>query len=254
MSIVSSITNAWHKWKNVSPVEKTQTNEEQKKVLQEEIQMLVLQSQINPHFLYNTLEAIRSEALVNGQHDLADMIESLGLFFRYNISQKGKQVTLREEIYSIENYFKIQKYRFDDRINLQINCSKDEYLNYRMPKLVLQPIVENCIYHGLEPKVGKGLVEINIWATAQRLIIEVSDDGVGIEHSKLSEMKKKILTSIIEPEVNLLKDNVLQDYGGIALRNVNQRIKLYFGMEYGLQIESYPGLGTDIELSLPLID
>ena len=212
---------------------------------------LALQNQINPHFLYNTLEGIRSEAILAGMDSVAEMTEALATFFRYTISKVDHLVTLEDELANIENYYVIQQYRFGDRLHLSIEYEDDdemEALGCLIPKLTLQPIVENSIYHGLEEKIGNGHLKIKIVLTPQRLLITVSDDGVGMEEEKLNELNRKMSTALME---DLRASS--EKRGGIAVINVNNRIKLLFGEEYGLYFYSTPGIGTDVEIALPVI-
>lgn len=214
-------------------------------------QYLALQNQINPHFLYNTLEGIRGEAITAGLHNVAEMTEALATFFRYTISNVENLVTLEDEITNIENYYIIQQYRFGERLNLSIQYDsedKAEIRRYRLPKLTLQPIVENSIFHGIERKIGKGNICIKIETTPKRLIITVSDDGLGMEEVRLRELNEKLNIQSLE-YVNPDKEKK----GGIAIINVNNRIKLLFGEEYGIVIYSTQNVGTDVEITLPLI-
>lgn len=209
---------------------------------------LALQNQINPHFLYNTLEGIRAEAVISGVDTIAEMTEALATYFRYTISQVDNLVTLEEELANVENYYYIQKFRFGDRLDLMIRYDcEDEYsvLQCQIPKLTLQPIVENSIYHGLEQKMEKGHLDIKITATDQHLIIMVSDDGVGMEKEQVKKMNE-VLRSLRLEEMQTESSR-----GGIAVRNVNNRIKLLFGEEYGISIYSQSGAGTDVEITLP---
>lgn len=214
-------------------------------------QYLALQNQINPHFLYNSLEGIRGEAIAAGLNNVAEMTEALATFFRYTISNMEHLVTLEDELAHIENYYIIQQFRFGERLNLSIeyDCEdKDEILKYRLPRLTLQPIVENSIFHGIERKMGKGNICIKIETTSKRLIITVSDDGLGIEEDRLRKLNEKLKTQSF--------DYVKQDgerENGIALINVNNRIKLLYGEEYGINIYSTVNVGTDVEITLPLI-
>lgn len=213
---------------------------------------LALQNQINPHFLYNTLEGIRGETLSAGLNSVAKMTEALETFFRYTISNLENLVSLEDELYNIENYYIIQQYRFGERIDLQIDINREEeekILKYKIPKLTLQPIVENAIYHGLEKKITKGNIYIKVETTPNRMIITISDDGLGIEEDLLKELNNK-LNIIIFNNMNINIDN--KKRGGIALVNVNRRIKLLFGEEYGILIYSRTGAGTDVEITLPL--
>jgi two-component system sensor histidine kinase YesM len=211
-------------------------------------QFLALQNQINPHFLYNTLEGIRSEALLAGLDNVASMTEALSTFFRYTISSVENLVTLEQELENTRNYFFIQQFRFGNRMALEVvidDEDKAEVLSYRIPKLTLQPIVENCIIHGLECQVGQGLLRVHIETTQSRLLVTVSDDGVGMENSVLEKMHRNLSIRSFE----YIKRDV--QHGGIALVNVNNRIKLLFGEQYGLTVTSQMGVGTDVLISLP---
>lgn len=212
---------------------------------------LALQNQINPHFLYNTLEGIRSEAILSGMDSVAEMTEALATFFRYTISKVDHLVTLEDELANIENYYVIQQYRFGSKLSLSIEYEEDdemESLGCMIPKLTLQPIVENSIYHGLEEKVGNGRLSIKIARMEQRILITVSDDGVGMPKEKLDELNRKMCTAHLE-DVQVQGEKK----GSIAVVNVNNRIKLLFGEEYGLYFYSTPGIGTDVEITLPVI-
>lgn len=211
---------------------------------------LALQNQINPHFLYNTLEGIRGEALHAGLFNVAKMTEALATFFRYTISNLEHLVTLEDELNNIENYYIIQQYRFEDRLNLRILSDpgdEKKMLKYKLPKLTLQPIVENAIYHGIERKIGKGNILIKLESTKSRLIITVSDDGLGMEPDKVNELNRRLNSFSLDYIQS--KENK----GGIALINVNRRIKLLFGEEYGISIYSTLNAGTDVEITLPII-
>lgn len=214
-------------------------------------QYLALQNQINPHFLYNTLESIRGEALIAGLDSVADMTESLAKFFRYTITKVENLVSIEEELDNCETYFGIQKYRFGDRLQLHIEYDPDEWeeiMNCRIPKLTLQPILENSIIHGTELKIGEGNLWIRFHRTEHRLIITISDDGVGMEEETLAKLNEKLRRG-----VDTITQQQEETKGGIALVNVNNRIHLIFGDEYGMHVYSMPGSGTDVEISIPLL-
>ena len=214
-------------------------------------QYLALQNQINPHFLYNTLDGIRSEALIAGLHSVADMTEALATFFRYTISKVENLVSVEEELGNCRTYFKIQQYRFGDRLKLHIECDEDdleEIMRCRIPKLTLQPVLENSIIHGTELKVGTGNLTIRLAMTESRLLICISDDGVGMNEETLTLLNRKLGGSGEQ-----LTDAEEEQKGGIALANVNNRIHLIFGEEYGMHVFSMEGVGTDVEITLPAI-
>lgn len=212
-------------------------------------QYLALQNQINPHFLYNTLESIRGEALIAGLDGVADMTEALAKFFRYTITKVENLVSVEEELDNCETYFWIQKYRFGERLKLHIECDPEEWesiMSCRIPKLTLQPILENSIIHGTELKVGTGNLYIHFSCTQQRLIIRISDDGVGMDEETLAKLNRKLGKNTES------LDSEEEKKGGIALANVNNRIHLIFGDEYGLHVYSMPQQGTDVEISIPM--
>lgn len=214
-------------------------------------QYLALQNQINPHFLYNTLESIRSEVMMAELDDVADMTESLATFFRYTITKVENLVSVEEELQNCETYFSIQKYRFGERLMLNICCSpedREEIYRCRIPKLTMQPILENSIIHGTELKIGTGHLTINLELTEKLLLISVSDDGLGMDEEALAKINTRLGKdnfNITNPEENAK--------GGLALVNVDNRIRLLFGDEYGLHVFSIPGVGTDVEITLPAI-
>ena len=214
-------------------------------------EFLALQNQINPHFLYNALEAIRGDAVVEGMKKIADTTRALAIFFRYTITEVENLVRLEDEIDNAENYFIIQKYRFGDKLNMFIEIPDGNYelLQALLPKLTLQPIIENAIYHGLERKLGGGEVRIIIENTVTNLIIRIKDNGIGIPHNQLIE-----LNQVFKNEKKAYKGSEEEKSrkGGIALPNVNNRIKLLFGEDYGLHIYSGETVGTEVKIIVPL--
>lgn len=202
-----------------------------------------LQSQINPHFLYNTLESIRGQAIVYGLKDIEVMTHALSKLFRYSISDKNALVTLEEELSNVDNYLLIQHIRFNNKFE-KVDLVDPDTLQYRIPKLIIQPIVENAIYHGLETKLGRGHIEICAHITQKRLVINIRDDGLGIPHETLKALNR----SLSGEE----KDPVSTKGSSVGLRNVHKRIQLHFGQEYGINVYSTEGVGTDIQLNMPL--
>lgn len=214
-------------------------------------QYLALQNQINPHFLYNTLEGIRGETLNAGLENVAKMTEALATFFRYTISNVENLVTLEEELMNVDNYYIIQKYRFGERLNLRVEyetINETEIMMYEIPKLSLQPIVENSIYHGIERNIGIGNLHIKIETTTKRLIITISDNGIGMTEERLKVINDKLSRTSLD----YINPDTKAD-GGIGIVNVNNRIKLLFGEEYGICVYSTMHVGTDVEITLPLI-
>ncbi len=211
-------------------------------------QINALNSQINPHFLYNTLEMIRSQALIQGAEDVAEMAETLSLMFRYSISKGDNLVTFREEMENLERYFTIQQYRFPNRFTLEkIFPDSEEIMNCRIPKLTLQPLIETAVYHGVEKKLGKGTITVRAFTVGKRLTIRVHDDGEGIAPERLEELQKAI-----EMGISYVYTDKRSKGNGVALININQRIQLQFGREYGLSISSVLHKGPIVELTLPV--
>ena len=209
--------------------------------------LVVLQSQINPHFLYNTLDCIRGEALEMGMDDIASMVESLSSFFRYSISSGDILVQLRDELRNIQMYYQIQRYRFRDRFRLEVECEDERALDCYLPKLTLQPIMENCILHGLEMKEADGLIRIHVTLTDKRLIVTISDNGCGMSPNELDLLREKINSPVSpESERGMVRH-------GIAVRNINKQLKLLFGNQYGLSISSQLGEGSEVEIQIPAV-
>ena len=213
-----------------------------------QVELAALQSQINPHFLYNTLDAIRGQAIQDNNREVAMMIQTLSAFFRYSISRKGNAVTLRDELDNVQNYMKIQQYRFEDRFRLDMEIEDPEVYDYYVPRLILQPIVENAIQHGLENIREGGLITIDVEETDD-LIIMISDNGRGMTLHELDELNGRILAEKAEKKESPSSEK----HKGIALANVQKRIELFFGVPYGLHVYSSIGQGTDVEITLPII-
>lgn len=211
-------------------------------------ELLALQNQINPHFLYNTLDAIRGDALCEGVESIADTTEALSTFFRYTITDTGNLVTLEDELENIENYFKIQQYRFGEKLKMQTVFPEDfsRVSQCKLPKLTLQPAVENAIFHGLEAKAKGGTITITINTTETQLLISIHDDGMGMPEDKLKEINSRLRNPMEIPRDENKK-------GGIALMNVSKRIRLLFGEEYGIRVYSIPDLGTETKITIPII-
>lgn len=205
-----------------------------------------LQSQINPHFLYNTLDAIRGQALIDDSPVIADMTEALSILFRYSISRTGNLVTLREEFRCIEKYLMIQQFRFSGKFQY-VRDVDPNLLSCLIPRLTLQPIVENAIYHGLETCPEGGIITLSLEQSGGYLVIRVSDNGIGMTESQLLAINEKLrVSTLVSVPLSSKKGS------SIALGNVNRRIRLTFGDEYGLSVSSAPNIGTDVEVLLPI--
>ena len=213
-------------------------------------EFLALQNQINPHFLYNTLDSIRGDALAAGAQSIADITEALSTFFRYTITETRNLVTIGEELENVHNYFVIQQYRFGDKLTMVVDIkdNRDEILRIQCPKLFLQPIIENAIFHGLERRKDDGLLTISIEQADEDLHVDISDNGAGIPAEQLYALNK----SLSRVSVGAIMEEPNGKKGGIALKNVCRRIKLLFGERYGIHISSIVGIGTKVEVVLPI--
>ncbi len=196
-----------------------------------------LQAQINPHFLYNTLDAIIWMSAAGKNEEVAEMTAALADLFRTSISKGDSLASLHNEIGNIKSYLTIQKMRYGDKLSYGIHIPQD-LLGLMTPKLILQPIVENAIYHGIKLSPTGGTITIGARRTEKLLILTVEDSGVGMTEEQTARL--------FEPKENTDR--------GIGVINVNNRIRLSFGPEYGLHYYSEPGKGTRVEAWLPLLE
>lgn len=220
-------------------------------IMTQKMKYAKLQNQINPHFLYNILENIRGQAIVDDNYTIAEMTEALARYFRYNISKDNDVVKLSQELENIQTYVQIQQYRFRDRFIFQIynHDNSDVIYHSRIPKMTLQPIVENAIFHGLENKIEKGHIDIHIEAASRQVTVLVSDDGVGMDAETLKILNNKLKYEDKKIEWVDEKENS----NGIALENVNNRLRLLYGEDYGIKVSSTRGVGTEVEITIPLM-
>ena len=199
----------------------------------------LLQSQINPHFLYNTLDAIVWLAESGEKEKVVSTVSSLSNFFRASLNQGKDIVTLKEDIGHVRSYLEIQKIRYQDILDYEIDI--DEEINECLiPKITIQPLVENALYHGIKNKRGKGKISIRGKKTDDGAKITISDDGLGITADRLR---------VVMNNINNRSDSEKTTYG---LYNVNERIRLNFGEKYGIKIESDYGRGTTVQILLPI--
>lgn len=212
------------------------------KLENKEAQLKNLQLQINPHFLYNTLETISSIAAVKQVFVVCDICGKLGEIFRYSLGKDyGELVPLEQEMTHIKNYMFIQKIRYGDRLQVFYNIDVDAAHVY-IPRFILQPIVENAISHGLSNLTSVGTLEVSAFEKKDRLYIEIEDDGEGMVREKVAEITRFINTS-----------KPVEGKKNIGIRNVNQRIKLAYGEAYGITIRSAPYQGSRFTIQLPIM-
>jgi two-component system sensor histidine kinase YesM len=201
-----------------------------------------LQNQINAHFIYNVLESIKMMAEMEEQYEISDAITSLGKLLRYSMKWRSGNVLLKEELEYIRNYLALINLRFDYEIYLSENIP-EELMNQRIPKMSLQPIVENAIYHGIEQIAEDTTIYIKGILQDKTCCLEISDMGRGMSEEKLAELQEKLQ----------MKDSYGEDSEhGIGLKNVQDRIHMAFGDAYGLSVSSKEGLYTKVSLTLPL--
>ncbi|MCR5688013.1 MAG: sensor histidine kinase [Lachnospiraceae bacterium] len=214
-----------------------QITKEQIRIREAELELL--QSQINPHFLYNTLDTIIWLAEGGNQKKVVDMVKSLSAFFRTSLSRGRDMITIREELIHAKSYLEIQQFRYQDILEYEIDVP-DEFGECMIPKITIQPLVENALYHGIKNKRGGGRIVICGRAEDDDIIISVSDDGIGMTPERLAEVTEGLVGG----------DH--SDSAIYGLYNVNERIKLKFGERYGIALYSTYNEGTACDIRLPM--
>jgi two-component system, sensor histidine kinase YesM len=207
-----------------------------------DLEFKVLQSQINPHFLYNTLNSVKWMAEIKNTEGVIKMVYVLGNLIRNISSMPSEKTTLRKEKLLLDDYVYIQRIRYKGKVKLEYNIESDSLLDKKIIKFTLQPIVENAIFHGIEAKKGIGHITISLKSDRQNVVICVEDDGVGMSKERVEQV--------------LLREDDNKDGGvsGIGLKNVDDRLKITYGEQYGLKIESMEGEFTRIFITIPMED
>lgn len=203
-------------------------------------ELKLLQAQINPHFLYNTLDTIMWMAEDGQSEEVVEIVGALSDFFRVSLSKGRDYITLKEEESHVKSYLQIQQFRYADILEYEIDIP-EELGEYNILKLTLQPIVENAIYHGVKQKRGKSKIMIHGSYKENHILLTVEDNGIGIQEEKLKQIR-----------LHLEKENPEITDRGFGLANVNARIRLNYGKEYGLSIDSTYGAGTKVSMILPV--
>ncbi|MDD3795025.1 MAG: histidine kinase [Lachnospiraceae bacterium] len=204
-------------------------------------ELKLLQAQINPHFLYNTLDAIIWLAEAGKKEQVITMVSALSDFFRTGLSKGRDFITIQEEETNIHSYLKIQQFRYRDILEYEIRIPEELY-PYQILKLTLQPLVENALYHGIKNKRGTGKIRVTGEKAGERLILTVEDTGIGMTRERL-EYARKVLASEIAS----------REKSGFGLYNIEQRIQLNYGPEYGMRIDSTYGKGTKVTVTIPAV-
>lgn len=196
------------------------------KLNEREAELLLLQSQINPHFLYNTLDSLYFVAIMHGDDQMAEMVEALSDNFKLALNNGNKYIKVADSVKWMQGYMKLQNMRYNNRFELFVDISR-EILQRETITFIFQPFIENAMYHGLEPKIGKGKISLRGWQEQNDMIFTIKDDGVGIDDMSRLE-------------------------NGYGVRNVIERIKLNYGEKYGVTFESSPGKGTKVTIVVPV--
>ena len=209
-----------------------------KGLLLKQAELWLLESQIQPHFIFNVLEVINVRCMAAEQYELCRIVSNLANLLRANVSNRGQQkITLEEELRYVRYYLELQKERYGEKLHYEIELESQDLLRYCLPKLTIQPLVENSVVHGLENKRGGGSVRISIWEEEDEIDIRVWDNGVGFD-----------TTNLFQTDV----DEVDNQHNHVALPNVQRRIQLLYGQAYGISVTSTPGNGTTALVNLPL--
>jgi two-component system sensor histidine kinase YesM len=204
------------------------------------LEIKMLQSQINPHFLNNTLNSIRLMAIMQGADGIVEMISSLGVILECSTRNTAEKIQIRDELSVVNSYFAIQRIRYKGKVSFHVRCEDESILRCMIVKFVLQPIVENAIFHGIEPKSSAGRIEVVLRRVQDDICITISDDGMGIDRESLSK--------ILEFRQDGKENGALHNIG---LHNVNSRLKYVYGEAYGLKIVSEKDHFTIVTITIP---
>ncbi|MEK4348605.1 sensor histidine kinase [Paenibacillus sp. FSL P4-0184] len=223
----------------MSEVQESNRQKNATQLKQNEIKFKMMASQINPHFLFNALESIRMKALVRGQADISQVVRLLGKMMRKNLEVGNGRISLQSELETVNSYLVIQKFRYDDRLTYELLV--DPKANpFQIPPLIIQPLVENCVIHGLENRIEGGMVRVEIRLEDSSLKVQVSDNGVGISKTRIQEIRR------------MLNNNDDYETNNIGMRNIHLRLQLTYGPQFGLTLASQIGFGTQISFAIPL--
>jgi two-component system sensor histidine kinase YesM len=222
----------------MAQVYETSEHNNRLELAQKDIKLKMMASQINPHFLFNALESIRMKAHLNGEAEIATTVRLLGRLMRRNLEIGSGKTTVLQELDMVRSYLQIQQFRFGNRLIYEVNL-EESATDMSIPPLIIQPLVENAVIHGLENKEEPVTVKVDITIEQRELKIKVEDDGIGMEAGQLTRLLDRI-RGADEPEGS-----------SIGLRNVHQRLTLMYGERNGLHIESALQVGTTVYFSIP---
>jgi sensor histidine kinase YesM len=231
-------TNINHLIQQIKEKAKLEHELQQNKILLQESHFRSLQSQINPHFLFNTLNTLSKKAYLEGSEEISDLLVSVADLLRYNLKQIDRSVTLRDELMIVKQYMEIQKARFTDRLQLQFEID-DSCIDVAIPALTLQPIIENAVIHAVEPNVNGGVISVRVIDNNQYVMVQIEDDGMGMSEEKMTQ---------------ILMERQVQTEGhstGIGFSNVVKRLRLFYERDDVIEIESIVGNGTAVLIKIP---
>lgn len=209
-------------------------------ILKKELEIKSLQYQINPHFLYNILASIRLTAMMEGSKKATNMLQSLRRLMSRTIGKTGMFISIATEMENIQDFIYIQEICYNGKLNVRYDL-QEKIMKYKVPNLLLQPLVENAIFHGVDKKIDSSQIEISGFESEDKVIFQIKDNGAGMTEENI----RKVLS---EPESNR-KDSL----NHIGIKNVDDRLKLNFGPQYGIKIESIEGAGTTVTVQVPVI-
>ena len=220
----------------VRRIQKLMTTVREEEIILRKTELKALQAQINPHFLYNTLDSIAWMCERGKNADAVEMVHALAQLFRISISRGHELIPIEKELQHAEAYLRIQKFRYKNQFTYHFTVDEG-CLHCLCNKITLQPIIENSIVHGLDLMVDAGHIEITVKPDGEDILLIVEDDGIGMEPE----------------QVSALLQNEPSDRTGIGVKNVNDRLRIYFGAEYGLSIRSAPYEGTTVTIRTPRV-
>ena len=204
-------------------------------------ELRLLQEQINPHFLYNTLDAIMWMTEAGENSEAIRMLESLSNFFRISLSKGEREISIKNETEHVKSYLDIQRYRYQDILDFKLDFAED-ILDYKIQKLTLQPIVENALYHGIKNKRGRGMICVTGRAEGEDIVFTVEDNGIGMTEEELARLNGLISGEIHDAEQR-----------GFGMANVEQRLQMQYGRAYGMRVKSVYGEGTTVTVRIPKV-
>ncbi|QHW33314.1 sensor histidine kinase [Paenibacillus rhizovicinus] len=224
----------------ISEVYQSEIDRKEQAFRTKEVELYALQTQINPHFLFNVLNMIRGKLLIVGERDTAKVVGLLAKSFRMMLKNGGQMTRLAEEIDFVDNYLQIQQYRFGHKFTYSIDMPQDK-LDVSIPKLIIQPLVENAISHGIELNPEQSRIWVTGENDGEHLVLTVGDDGLGMAKERLAEIEQWLKD----------KNSLVSDHH-IGLRNVHARLRYLYGEPYGIRVSSVEGEGTTITMMIPL--